>query len=110
MNLFCFLKLKENKIFCQSNQEFHLKLSKPCGSFQCIKLFKLDFAGQNINFISGYNTINAFMAKLEMDIFKFKKDIQLSFLNYRVRHIYGSTFYQGSQEKLLKSNIYCIEL
>ena len=65
MNLSCFLKLTENKIFfCQSNQRFYLTLANLVDIFETLNnIGDLILLG---NCINDYDAINAFVAKLEL--------------------------------------------
>ena len=50
-------------------------------TFKKLNDLNLILQGKNINCINEYDAINTFMAKLDLGIIKFKKKMQLSFLN-----------------------------
>ena len=78
-NLWCFLKLIRKKIFfCQSNQEFNLRLANLVDIFVTLNDLNL-ILHKNINRINDHDAIYTFVAKLGLDIVKFLKNASFSF-------------------------------
>ena len=80
INLFCFLKLVEDKtFFCRSKQEFYFTLANLVDIFKALNVLNLILQGKNINRVNDYNATNAFVAKLGLGIIEFKRKCSLFF-------------------------------
>ena len=84
MSLICFFFKahgKENLFLSIESKEFHLMLANLADIFKELNVLNWLLRGKNIDRINNYDVINAFVAKLELGIVEFKKEMQLSFLN-----------------------------